>query len=129
VPASAAPFAQSDPAWPVNIAATAESVTRDATSNYERAVAIQAYLRGDGCVYSETAHVYDDYDGTSAAVVSIFLDEKSGYCVHYASAMALMARTLGIPSRVAVRFLPGSRLADQTNGGERWQVTSDELHA
>ena len=52
------------------------------------------------------------YDGDGGAVIAKFLEVKSGYCVHFASAMALMARTLGIPSRVTEGYLPGT-----SNGG------------
>src|SRR5690606_36320373 len=77
VPASVAAFAEADPAWPANIAATAEFATQGATSNYERAVALQAYPRGPGFVYSESAPVEAGYDGTGADVIGVFLDEKS----------------------------------------------------
>ena len=36
---------------------------------------------------------------------------RRGYCEYYASAMAVMARSVGLPSRVAVGFAPGQRLA------------------
>ncbi len=36
---------------------------------------------------------------------------RRGYCEYYASAMAVLARTVGLPSRVAVGFAPGQRLA------------------
>jgi len=40
--------------------------------------------------------------------VSYFLfTRKNGYCLHYASAMVLMLRSIDIPSRLAVGYLPG----------------------
>jgi hypothetical protein len=48
---------------------------------------------------------------------------KAGYCQHYAGAMALMLRMLGIPSRVAVGFTSG------TYDDETWVVTDHEAHA
>ena len=36
-----------------------------------------------------------------------FLQSTRGYCVQFATSMTIMARTLGIPARVAVGFLPG----------------------
>jgi hypothetical protein len=56
----------------------------------------------------------------------VFLDVKAGYCVHYASAMTLMARTLGIPARIAVGFLPGVRNPDVPS---EYVVSTDDLHA
>ena len=42
------------------------------------------------------------YDGNGLSVLADFLNQKSGYCIHFASAMAVMARLEGIPSRIAV---------------------------
>jgi hypothetical protein len=44
--------------------------------------------------------------------------------VQFASAMAVMARTLGIPSRVAVGFLPGKKTADGS-----YEITLQDAHA
>ncbi|MCW2839480.1 MAG: hypothetical protein JWR55_963, partial [Aeromicrobium sp.] len=66
--------------------------------------------------------------GNGVDVIAKFLEVKAGYCVHFSSAMAVMARTLDIPSRIAVGYAPGS-----TNGlvdGEtEYKATSDDLHA
>ncbi|PWB97093.1 hypothetical protein DF220_04000 [Salinibacterium hongtaonis] len=124
-------LAQLDPSWPAVISETAASVTVDATTSYERALAIQDFLRNGDFLYSEKAPVREGYDGSSADVVGVFLAEGSGYCVHFASAMALMARSVGIPARVAVGFLPGEK-SDETGfdeGETAWLVTSKELHA
>ena len=47
------------------------------------------------------------YDGNGLSVLADFLTQKSGYCIHFASAMAVMARLEGIPSRIAVGYAPG----------------------
>jgi len=74
----------------------------------QRAARLQAFFRDDGgFTYSEEAP-----GGTGAGSVAAFLERRSGYCVHFASAMALMARSLGLPARVSVGFLPGARQAD-----------------
>jgi hypothetical protein len=51
---------------------------------------------------------------------------KEGYCQHFAGAMALMLRMLGIPARVAAGFTSGSY--DDDNG-PRWTVTDHDAHA
>jgi len=58
-------------------------------------------------------------------VLAKFLDAKSGYCIHYATAMAVMARAIGIPSRVAVGFAPG-RATGVTQAGEQGGPTRTE---
>ncbi|MFF2842824.1 DUF3488 and DUF4129 domain-containing transglutaminase family protein [Paenarthrobacter sp. NPDC057981] len=87
---------------------TADSVTAPAgNNNYAKALAIQKYLRSGAFTYSLQAPVQNGYDGNGLSVLADFLTVKSGYCVHFSSAMAVMARTEGIPSRIAVGYAPG----------------------
>jgi transglutaminase-like putative cysteine protease len=110
------------------IARTAQQVADEAPgdSAYDDALALQRYFTQGDFVYSESAPVELGYDGTSAEIIAVFLDVKAGYCVHYASAMTLMARTLGIPARIAVGFLPGVRNPDVPS---EYVVSTDDLHA
>ncbi|HEV7742123.1 MAG TPA: DUF3488 and transglutaminase-like domain-containing protein [Pseudolysinimonas sp.] len=106
---------------------TAMSIGGDLPTSYERAIALQDYFTSGDFVYSEDAPVEKGYDGSGVEILARFLQEKSGYCVHYASAMAVMARILGIPSRVAVGFQPGEPLSAQ--GITSYSVSSHDLHA
>ncbi|WP_396133484.1 DUF3488 and DUF4129 domain-containing transglutaminase family protein [Arthrobacter sp. 1088] len=92
---------------------TAEQVTSSAGNNYAKALAIQKYLRSSEFTYSLQAPVQNGYDGNGLSVLADFLAVKSGYCVHFSSAMAVMARVEGIPSRIAVGYAPG-RLTGET---------------
>jgi transglutaminase-like putative cysteine protease len=93
------------------VAALAREITADAETPYDQAKALARYLRGSEFTYSTTGpEVRGDGD-----LVDTFLfaeDGRRGYCQYYASAMAMMARSLGIPARVAVGFAPGERIAD-----------------
>ena len=117
------------PAMPKIIASTAAKVAGGATSNYEKALLLQRFFREGDFQYSETAPVDKGYDGIGMSVIAAFLKAKEGYCIHFASAMAVMARSLGIPSRVAVGFLPGTQLSATVNGRTAFTVTSHDLHA
>ena len=110
------------------IALTAQQVADAAPgdSAYDAALALQRFFTQGDFVYSESAPVELGYDGTSADIVAVFLEARAGYCVHYASAMTLMARTLGIPSRIAVGFLPRVRNPDAPS---EYVVSTDDLHA
>jgi transglutaminase-like putative cysteine protease len=55
-------------------------------------------------------------------LVGFVVETRSGYCQHYAGAMALMLRLLGIPARVAAGFVPG-HYHDGT-----WTVTDHDAH-
>lgn len=110
------------------VAETAAAVAAQAggPSSYDQALALQRFFTGGDFLYSEDAPVELGYDGTGADIVAEFLEVRAGYCVHYAAAMTLMARTLGIPARIAVGFLPGSRNPDVPS---EFVVSTDDLHA
>lgn len=109
---------------PGSISTLAKRVTAGAANPFDAAVDLQDYFRDGEFSYSESTPVSGGYDGTGLDAIEVFLQRKSGYCVHFASAMAVMARTLGIPSRIAVGFLPGT----QNASSGRWTVTSNDLH-
>ena len=122
------PFVSLPADVPASIADTARDVTASAPTDYDKALALQAFLRNGEFRYSETAPVADDYDGNGLDVVATFLERKAGYCVHFASAMAVMARTIDIPSRIAVGYAPG-RATGLEDGETVYTNTSDDLHA
>ena len=129
VPSGLSPYLELPPDIPAVIGTTAQAVAGGAPSNYEKALLLQDFFRIGDFEYSETAPVKAGYDGTGMKVVAAFLKAKSGYCIHFASAMAVMARSLGIPSRIAVGFLPGSRTGFDSAGRTTFEVTSHDLHA
>ncbi|MGW0532620.1 transglutaminase TgpA family protein [Streptomyces sp. NPDC003032] len=93
---------------PDMVADTARRVTKDAANPYEQAVRLQDYFASDGgFTYNTQVRA-----GSGPAAIEKFLKQKEGFCVHFSFAMASMARTLGIPARVAVGFTPGSAQAD-----------------
>ncbi|MFF9847436.1 transglutaminase TgpA family protein [Streptomyces litmocidini] len=93
---------------PADVRATALSVTKGARDDYERAVKLQDWFARDG------GFRYDvDVDsGTGVQAISRFLKDKEGFCIHFSFSMAAMARSLGIPARVAVGFMPGTTQTD-----------------
>ncbi|HET6855851.1 MAG TPA: DUF3488 and transglutaminase-like domain-containing protein [Streptomyces sp.] len=92
------------------VRSTALDVTRGAANDYERAVKLQDWFAAEG------GFTYDTQvrSGSGTAAISRFLRDKEGFCVHFSFAMAAMARTLGIPARVAVGFTPGTSQPDGT---------------
>lgn len=101
------------------IGAVADEVTvaAGATTAFERAVALQQWFR------SEFDYSLDRRAGSSTDALASFLEDRSGYCEQFAATMAIMARSLGIPARVAVGFLPG------TEAEGTWTVTARDAHA
>jgi len=84
-----------------------------ATDPYHQARALADYLRTDPRFdYATVAALPSDPDRD---LVDFFLFDPNGrvgYCEYFASAMTVMARTLGLPSRVAVGYAPGERVAN-----------------
>ncbi|WP_043675409.1 transglutaminase TgpA family protein [Streptomyces xylophagus] len=95
---------------PAVVADTARKVTAGSTSHYEQAVKLQDYFAVTGGFQYDTQVDV----GTGRNAIAKFLKEKQGFCVHFSFAMAAMARTLGIPARVAVGFAPGTPEANGT---------------
>jgi len=101
------------------IRALANEVTTGMPTTYDAAVAIQDYLR------DPTRFTYDtSVNPGGGDSVSRFLDEREGYCVHFATTMVMMARSLGIPARMGVGFL-GGRLTDPST----FEVRGGDAHA
>ena len=107
----------------------AAEVTAETTTDYDALAALQSWFRGSEFRYSLDAPVEDGFDGSGIDAVARFLDQREGYCIHYASAFALMARTLGMPSRIVVGYLPGAATTDAIDRETVYSVSSGQLHA
>lgn len=94
------------------IRALAQSRTSNLDTPFEVGLALEAWLRSSDFRYTtdiEPGHgatdlaewLLDDYADTP--------NHRAGYCENFATSMAIMARTLGIPSRVVLGFTPGER--------------------
>jgi transglutaminase-like putative cysteine protease len=109
------------------VTALTERLTRGKSSAYDKAMAIQQYLRADGgFTYSLTlAPPARDQFGNIAGYDALtnFLVTKQGYCVQFATAMVMMSRAAGIPARMDIGFLPGT----QSKGV--WTVIAADAHA
>lgn len=104
--------------FPASVAQAAIDVTAGAPTTYAKALALQDWFR--------TQFTYDltVQRGHSDDALVNFLNTRRGYCEQFAGAFASMARSLGIPSRVAVGFTPGDLGADG-----RYRVYGRNAHA
>ena len=98
-------------------------VTSGSRSPYEAAVLLETWFREAG------GFTYDEQPplpiGGEPPLVDFVNNTKRGYCQHYAGAMTLMLRLLGIPSRVAVGFTSGRYDEDD----KEWVVSDTNAHA
>ncbi|MEU5268733.1 transglutaminaseTgpA domain-containing protein [Streptomyces hygroscopicus] len=95
---------------PSVVARMAREVTAGADNAYQKAVKLQDWFAVNGGFRYDT----QVQSGSGSAAIVRFLKRKEGFCVHFSFSMAAMARTLGIPARVAVGFTPGTAQADGT---------------
>ncbi|MEU8776050.1 DUF3488 and transglutaminase-like domain-containing protein [Streptomyces sp. NPDC048606] len=93
---------------PPVVAETARQITQGARNDYTRAVRLQDWFAVNGGFRYDTKVS----SGTGSQAIARFLNDKEGFCVHFAFSMAAMSRTLGIPARVAVGFTPGEKQSD-----------------
>jgi len=105
---------------PQRVLDLAEEVTGDAPTRYDRAKAIETFLRN----YPYTLDLPPP--PADRDVVDYFLFElQKGFCGYYASAMVVMARAVGVPARVAEGYAQGTY--DYEN--HRWTVKGKDSHA
>jgi transglutaminase-like putative cysteine protease len=100
---------------------TALAVAGDAPTPYGAAAALQAWFQtGGGFRYTNRPP-----RDMVPPLVSFVTRTRAGYCQHFAGAMALMLRYLGVPARVAVGFSSGRY--DAKRGV--WRVSDHDAHA
>jgi transglutaminase-like putative cysteine protease len=104
----------------VPLFAKARRVVGHPASPYAAAIALETWFRRTG------GFSYDERPGRpgDTPLADFVLRTKRGYCQHFAGAMALMLRYLGIPARVAAGFTSGSY--DARTG--TWTVTDHDAH-
>jgi transglutaminase-like putative cysteine protease len=124
---------QNDPDWvrdrylqlpndlPGRVVDKAREVTAGASTPYEQAVAIEAYLRNSFTYSTRVPVVPPDRDW----VDFLLFDSRQGYCDYFATAMAVMLRTVGVPARVASGFAPG----DYDSGSGTWLIRENHAHS
>ncbi|ONF71484.1 transglutaminase family protein [Amycolatopsis keratiniphila] len=112
-------FTQVDRVDP-RVVAKAKQLTENESNNFDKAQALWSFFTAqNGFVYdTKTADATD-----SDALADFILNGKRGFCEQFASAMAVMLRSVGIPSRVAIGFTSG------TPKGDHVSISSEDAHA
>lgn len=122
---------------PANVRAVIDQARRDGlpakAKGHDERVAAMRWLvdyftdPDQGFVYSLDAPDGDGRDNMS--MLNRFLDPKrghKGYCQHYASALAVLGRALGVPTRIVLGYNKG---VGGTDGNGEYQVAAKQLHA
>ncbi len=82
----------------------AEHIIADAVSDFDKATALRNYLREN---YTYTLEPEPPPPGREPLEYFLF-ESRQGYCIHFAEALAVLARSVGLPSRVAAGYAPGN---------------------
>lgn len=96
-------FLQLPASLPQRVRDLAAEITAHAQTPYDKAVAIEQYLRQN--------YVYDQFVNEPLANVDavdhLLFESKRGYCSHFASAMTVLCRAVGVPARLATGYTSG----------------------
>ncbi|MFF2885635.1 transglutaminase family protein [Paenibacillus sp. NPDC057967] len=132
-----APFLQLPDTLPGRVRALAAEIAGGGvTSRYDRVKAIEQYLK-DTYRYSKSE---SQIPPAGADFVDHFLfEQKSGYCVHFSTAMVVMLRSEGIPARWVKGFGPGTPVSEENvrkasssaakHATQLYEVRSTDAHA
>jgi hypothetical protein len=118
VPAAVLPYLQYAGPDKAKLLQIAKTITRGDHSHFSQAETLENYFRQAG------GFTYSRATNTPSTVLSFLTTDKRGFCQQFAFAMAVLARLLGIPSRIAVGYTAGSYIGHHT-----WKVTSADAHA
>ncbi|WP_327085841.1 DUF3488 and transglutaminase-like domain-containing protein [Nonomuraea sp. NBC_01738] len=118
-PAVDARYLRLPDSFPDDIRQLAYRVAGEAGSQYEAAVKIQEFFTKTG------NFTYDlrTQGHSTSALRDFLLSSKVGYCEQFATSMALLARAVGIPSRVSIGYTGGTKI------GSEWMVGTNDSHA
>lgn len=104
-----------------DVKALAQRITDGYSDPYDKAKAIEAYLRSDQFQYNlnvSTIPAGQDF------VYYFLFDSKQGYCTYFSTSMVVMLRSIGIPTREVEGFIGG-----EPNGDGTYTVRGTEAHA
>ena len=105
------------------IQAIADRWAEGSTSTYREILAIQDRLR-DQSRFTYSVNV--PARGDSFTIADFLTKTRTGFCQQFASAMAVLLRSRGIPARVAVGFTQGTPVPGED---DTYRVTTDDYHA
>ena len=86
--------------FPERVRKLAEDLTAKAQTPYDKAVALEQFFQSDRFTYDQTVN----YATTPDALEQFVFEKRRGFCEQFATAFAIMARAVGLPTRVAVGY-------------------------
>lgn len=99
----------------------ASSLVNSSDSDYEKTIKIRDYLR---TTYPYNLIVSDE-ESKGDFVDNFLFEEKKGYCTYFSSALAILLRSEGIPTR----YVEGYIVDPSSFDGEKYSIHEDKSHA
>ncbi len=110
------------PNLPNEIHSIAQLVTKGDATPGSKAVALENYFQSGSFTYSLTPPTLSP---GGEGLLQFLTATRTGFCQQYATAFAVLAREVGLPSRVVVGFDVGS----PTSETNQYQILSTDAHA
>ena len=104
------------------VAELATRIASDQSTDFDRALAIRDYLRREGD-YTDSPPALGS--GVTSPIEDFILGELQGHCEYFASAMVVLARSQGLPSRLINGFAGGV----PNEVGDFLEVSRADAHA
>ncbi|MEH7336243.1 transglutaminaseTgpA domain-containing protein [Neobacillus drentensis] len=114
---------------PQRVKDLAEKITAGKTNWFDKAKAVESYFGNSEFTYDQKNVAVP---GPSDDYVDQFLfDTKRGYCDNFSSSMAIMLRTIGIPTRWIKGFNGGDfiKYSTENSGNQIYEVTNNNAHS
>lgn len=92
------------PPGELEVAQKAKEITRGLNNPYDKVQALKEYIISN-CTYDLSTPAMPR--GKHGAVSYFLFESRRGYCDVFSSSLAVMARSIGIPARIATGYLPG----------------------
>ncbi|QOS98855.1 transglutaminase domain-containing protein [Brevibacterium sp. JNUCC-42] len=115
-------------ALPDRIKNLAEKITETSTNPYDKARAIENYLRTEGRYRYETKDVPMPREGQDFVDQFLF-ETMKGYCDHFSTSMVVMLRSIDIPARWVKGFAPGKEISQDANNNITMEVRNRDAHS
>lgn len=120
-------YTQLPDSLPEEVRQLALEITAGHDTTFDKVKAIESYFSASGFTYEQedvpVPAEDEDY------VAQFLFDTKQGYCDNFSTSMAVMLRTLDIPSRWVKGYTEGSYLETLDSGNQLYQVTSENAHS
>ncbi|WP_239094449.1 transglutaminase domain-containing protein [Bacillus sp. B15-48] len=112
---------------PARIRELALEITMDAETVFDKVQAIERYFQANSYVYDQqnvaVPEAGQDY------VEQFLFETKRGYCDNFSTSMAVLLRTLDIPSRWVKGYTSGEYIRTLESGKRVYEVTNNNAHS